>query len=73
MPMKGNLLKPKDVADAIGRYFKRTSAKKVVRRAEELKPPPGNEPLGMLSEGGKSMDSSDLEALRGYMFPELRK
>lgn len=54
MPTNGNLLKPKDVADAIGRYFKRTSAKKVVRRAEKLKPPPKSEPLGMLPEGAKA-------------------
>ena len=53
MPTNGNLLKPKDVADAIERDFKRTSAKEVVRRAEELIPPPESEPLGMLPEGAE--------------------
>lgn len=53
MPTNGNLLKPKDVADAIGRHFERTSAKEVVRRAKELTPPPESEPLGMLPEGAK--------------------
>lgn len=69
MPTNGKLLKPKDVADAIGRYFKRTSAKKVVRRAEELTPPLEREPLGML----EGVSASDMEALGRYMFPRVGK
>ncbi|OGG78161.1 hypothetical protein A3A36_00635 [Candidatus Kaiserbacteria bacterium RIFCSPLOWO2_01_FULL_52_12b] len=71
MPTNGNLLKPKNVADAIERYFKRTSAKEVVRRAEELTPPPESEPLGMLPDDAK--DPLNLRALGAYTFPRVGK
>ena len=47
------MLTPADLGEAIEEYFKKTPADEVVRRAEELKPPPESEPLGMLSEGAK--------------------
>lgn len=52
--MNENSLDPKTLRAAINQYFEQTPAAEVVRRAEELTPPPGSEPLGMLPEGAET-------------------
>jgi hypothetical protein len=44
---------PESLHKAIEKHFKETPAEEVVRRAEELTPPPESEPLGMLPEGAR--------------------
>ena len=46
-------LSPQEVLDAIEEHFATTPAEEVVRRAEELKPPPESKPNGMAPEGTK--------------------
>ncbi|OGG39956.1 hypothetical protein A2118_01255 [Candidatus Kaiserbacteria bacterium GWA2_50_9] len=41
--MSNDSINPKDLRHAIEQHFEQTPAAVVVRRAEELKPPPGNE------------------------------
>jgi len=52
--MNKSLFSPKDLLRRVQEYFEKVPAAEVVRRAEQLKPPPDSEPLGMLPEGAKS-------------------